>query len=167
MSFTLTLDGKPVLIKILRRHPKLVLEIDGREHVVDPDAESESHAQVLDIDGRVVRFTRAGADDRCMVRLAGRTFVITVPDASALGGSADDQGSEVRAPMPGTVVSIHKSAGHAVKRGDALLTIESMKLQMVLNAGRDGIVGELLRREGERFDKDDILARLADENREG
>jgi biotin carboxyl carrier protein len=69
--------------------------------------------------------------------------------------------------MPGTVVSIHKSAGNIISRGDALLTIESMKLQMALSAPRDGVVAEILRQEGERFDKDDIVARLVDKNRNG
>ncbi|RZM89667.1 hypothetical protein CWO91_41940 [Bradyrhizobium genosp. SA-3] len=167
MSFTLNLDGKPVRIEILRRHPKLVLWIDGQEHVVGRDAGSESGMQVLDIDGRSVRFARAGTDDRCMIRLAGQTFELTLPDANALGRGADDHGGEVRAPMPGTIVSIHKSAGEIVNRGDALLTIESMKLQMALSAPRDGVVAEILHQEGGRFDKDDIIARLVDENRKG
>jgi len=167
MSFTLNLDGEQVRIEIRKRHPKLVLWIDGQEHVVGPDAGSVSGTQLLDIDGRAVRFTRAGTDDRCMIRLAGRTFELTLPDASALGRAADDHGSEVRAPMPGTVVSIHKSAGNIISRGDALLTIESMKLQMALSAPRDGVVAEILRQEGERFDKDDIVARLVDKNRNG
>ena len=83
MSFTLNLDGEQVRIEIRKRHPKLVLWIDGQEHVVGPDAGSVSGTQLLDIDGRAVRFTRAGTDDRCMIRLAGRTFELTLPDASS------------------------------------------------------------------------------------
>jgi biotin carboxyl carrier protein len=66
----------------------------------------------------------------------------------------------VRAPMPGVVVSVQKTIGAAVRRGETILTIESMKLQMALNAPRDGVIAELPVREGDVFDKDAVLARL-------
>jgi 3-methylcrotonyl-CoA carboxylase alpha subunit len=38
------------------------------------------------------------------------------------------------------VVAVHCNAGQAIKAGDKLLTIESMKLQMTLVASYDAIV---------------------------
>ena len=66
----------------------------------------------------------------------------------------------VRAPMPGAIVSVHKAAGDQVTRGETLVTIESMKLQMALPAPRDGVIADVLRGAGETFDKDEIVARL-------
>ena len=45
--------------------------------------------------------------------------------------------------------------------GETVVTIESMKLQMKLDAPRDGEIAEIAAREGEGFDKDAVLARLA------
>lgn len=62
--------------------------------------------------------------------------------------------------MPGAVLWVHKTAGAKVARGEAIVTIESMKLQMALTAPRDGVVAELMRAEGETFEKDEVIARL-------
>jgi biotin carboxyl carrier protein len=35
-----------------------------------------------------------------------------------------------------------------------------MKLQMALNAPRDGVIAELTRQEGETFEKDEVIVRL-------
>ena len=66
----------------------------------------------------------------------------------------------VKAPMPGAVVSVHKAVGDTVKRGETIVTIESMKLQTALVAPRDGVIAELNRKEGESFEKDEVIARL-------
>ncbi len=45
------------------------------------------------------------------------------------------------APMPGRIVSLHTAPGAAVTKGDVLLVLEAMKVQMRLAAPRDGTVG--------------------------
>jgi biotin carboxyl carrier protein len=47
-----------------------------------------------------------------------------------------------------------------VARGETLVTIESMKLQMTLLAPRDGRLAGVRRGVGETFDKDEIVAEL-------
>ena len=55
---------------------------------------------------------------------------------------------------------MHKQQGEDVLRGETIVTIESMKLQTALAAPRDGRIAALLRREGETFDKDEVIVRL-------
>jgi 3-methylcrotonyl-CoA carboxylase alpha subunit len=43
--------------------------------------------------------------------------------------------------MPGRVIAIEVVPGQAVKRGQVLLVLEAMKVQMRLTAPRDGVVG--------------------------
>jgi len=43
--------------------------------------------------------------------------------------------------MPGVVVSVAFKPGDAVKEGQPLLVIESMKLETTLSAPRDGVMG--------------------------
>ena len=63
--------------------------------------------------------------------------------------------------MPGSVVEIHKQAGRAVQRGETLVTIESMKLQMALVAPRDGRARRAAERGSARLSsKDEIVAEL-------
>ena len=50
--------------------------------------------------------------------------------------------------------------GQAVKQGDALLVIESMKLQMTIAATLDGQVAELPLAAGQTFQRNNLLVRL-------
>ena len=62
--------------------------------------------------------------------------------------------------MPCSVVEIHKRPGDAVTRGETLVTIESMKLQIALLAPRDGVLTKAPAAPGETFEKDAVVAEL-------
>lgn len=49
----------------------------------------------------------------------------------------------VTCPMPGTILSINVGVGDAVKAGDVLLILESMKIQNEIKAPKDGKVKEI------------------------
>lgn len=49
----------------------------------------------------------------------------------------------VTCPMPGTILSINVRVGDAVKSGDVLLILESMKIQNEIKAPKDGKVKEI------------------------
>lgn len=160
MVLKLDLDGTVHHVTILARRPHLVLSVDGRRHVVENLDEAGDGSRSLTLDGEPIAFARAGSADGAIIRLDGRSFALRRRDAaeaSAAGGGAN----VVRAPMPGTVVLVHKRVGDHVQRGETVVTIESMKLQMKLDAPRDGEIAEIAAREGEGFDKDAVLARLA------
>ena len=160
MGFKLNLAGRVHEIAILARRPHLVLSIDGRRHVVSGGEACGDGRGQLTIDGRAVSFVRTETADGVAVKLAGRTMGLRRVDAASEGGGSGGAAHVVRAPMPGLVIAVHKQPGDAVSRGETVLTIESMKLQMKLAAPRDGEIGEIAVSEGEGFDKDAILARL-------
>jgi len=49
-------------------------------------------------------------------------------------------GNSVIAPMPGKIIALQVNIGDSVKTGDPLIIMEAMKMEMALNAPRDGIV---------------------------
>jgi len=166
MSFLLTLDGTPHEIEILRRRPHLIVRIDGRDHeVTDPGSLGDGRQEIA-IAGHRLAIARASAGDRQILRLAGRTHDVTLAADGEGGTDAGAALAEIRAPMPGAVVSLHVAAGEAVTRGQTLVTIESMKLQTALGAPRDGIVAEVLIAESGMFEKDAVLIRLDSETGE-
>lgn len=164
MSIRLTLDGVEHHVTIARRKPHLVLLIDGVEHEVSRTPAIGDGRNLMQVGGARVEFSRAEIGDRQIVRIGGRSceigFVDPFAEAAGAGGAAD----AVKAPMPGTVVSVQCAPGDAVKRGQPLVTIESMKLQTALVAPRDGVVAAVLRAEGETFEKDEIVVRLESES---
>ncbi len=160
MGFKVSLEGRNHDIEIVSRRPHLTVRIDGREHEVSLAGTLEDGRQTIEISGALVHFARANAGDRQIIRLSGRTFEAAIVDprsqAEAEGGGLD----HVRAPMPGSVVQVHKQPGDDVTRGETLVTIESMKLQMALLAPRDGRIAEFLYDTGESFEKDEVIVQL-------
>ena len=69
------------------------------------------------------------------------------------------------APMPGVVVSVAFKPGDAVKEGQPLLVIESMKLETTLSAPRDGVIAEMPFAAGDSFGLKAVLAQLAPEEK--
>jgi acetyl/propionyl-CoA carboxylase alpha subunit len=51
--------------------------------------------------------------------------------------------NELKAPMPGLIVDIRVQAGQAVQKGDPLLVLEAMKMENILQAPSDGVVGAI------------------------
>jgi len=67
---------------------------------------------------------------------------------------------EVRAPMPGRVLSIKVREGDEVKKGDVLLVMESMKAQVEVRSPMNGVVKKLLVREAESVRQNQPLVLL-------
>lgn len=56
---------------------------------------------------------------------------------------ATGSGYVVKAPLPGTVLSIPVKVGDTVKASDCVLVLEAMKMENTVNAGRDGRVASI------------------------
>lgn len=162
MSFRIIFDGVEREVTILARRPELVVSIDGRRLTVqNPGTEGDGRKQLV-VGGQNMSISRAQTAAGLVLRNGGRTFSANLLDAGEDGAGAGASG-DIRAPMPGVVVAVDLEVGARVAWGDPVLTIESMKLQMVLTAPRAGVIAEILVADGDGFDKDQVLARLADE----
>ncbi len=64
---------------------------------------------------------------------------------------------EVKAPMPGMVLNIIVSAGDEVKKGDALLVLEAMKMENIIKSPRDGKVKSVKAVKGSAVEKNQSL----------
>lgn len=67
------------------------------------------------------------------------TLPTRAPRPALSATAADD--SSLRAPMPGRIVRVNVNAGDAVSKGDALVVLESMKMENTLASPADGTVG--------------------------
>ena len=66
--------------------------------------------------------------------------------------------AKVAAHITGTVVKIEKKPGEAVLEGEAILILESMKMEMPLESPLGGKVKEILCAEGQAVSEGDVLA---------
>ncbi len=113
------------------------------------------------LDGRNERFYAVAHGDTLHVQLHGRAWKIERVDPTRAALSAGTAGAGAsHAPMPGVVVSVLVHNGQPVARDEALLVIESMKLQMTISTNVAGTVAELPLAVGQTFQRGALLARI-------
>ncbi|MEZ5610950.1 MAG: biotin/lipoyl-containing protein [Rhodocyclaceae bacterium] len=112
-------DGEELVVW-LERGKSLVIRLLGR-------AEGE--------DGQVKLFFELNGQPR-VIKVARSGAASAQARALAEEGNADHVG----APMPGMVSSVAARVGQTVHRGDTLMTLEAMKMELAIRAERDGVV---------------------------
>ncbi len=119
----------------------------------------------LELDGVSHRVWLAVKGDGAHIHAGGANWSVRQIDSLAeLSGSAGGAGADAaEAPMPGTVVRVEVKPGDAVKRGQTLMVIESMKLETTVEAWRDGVVAEIHHEAGATFDRRTPLISLEPE----
>jgi propionyl-CoA carboxylase alpha chain len=125
-----TIEGRKLHVALEWRPGQMLAKatIDGRFVVVQVDPLLEGY-----------RLSHGGTEVTALVRslraaeLAARMPPKVAPDTSRL----------VRSPMPGLIVEVAVAPGQDVKFGQELCVLEAMKMENVLRAERDGIVGEV------------------------
>lgn len=162
MKLKLRLNGTPHEMDIAALKPDLEVRIDGRGHALRETGTTGAlrHAR---IDGEDITYHQARSGNRAFLHLGGRTWIVEFVDPRDAAREKVQGSGDIRAPMPGVVVSVEKQPGDPVTAGDTILTIESMKLQTNLTAERDGVLAEILKSEGDVFEKGAIVARLQEE----
>lgn len=102
-----------------------------------------------------------GADDT-WVSIDGRVARIEVAD-KARGGRSRSRSAQhdLSAPMPATVVKILVAPGDVVTRGQTMLMLEAMKMELPIRAPRDGAVKTIRCQLGELVQPGVALLELA------
>jgi len=148
-----------------RRHQVLkhgsTLNVDGTASPVR--ALDATHYAAL-VEARPAHVHVVTHGDEVYLQLNGRSCVIerVDPTRSTAASGAVAQGT-ASAPMPGVVVSWVAEPGSAVQAGEALLVIESMKLQMTIEAPQSGTLEDLPFQPGQTFQRGAVLARVRPE----
>jgi 3-methylcrotonyl-CoA carboxylase alpha subunit len=113
-------------------------------------------------DGRVETVYAVIAGNERWAFWKGRVFRTSHGGLRATGAPrGGTQGPWLTAPMPATVLKIFVAAGDAVRRGDTLIVLEAMKMELPLRASGDGVVQAVNCREGELVQPDSVLVHLA------
>jgi biotin carboxyl carrier protein len=126
-------------------------------------ADAERGQLELLIDGeRVTAYVSSDGAKR-WVTVDGQTFVLTKPAASARSrgkGAGHDHASELAAPMPGLVRSVNVEQGESVSKGQTLLVLEAMKMEIRIHAPREGVIRKLWVRQGQTVEREQVLIEI-------
>lgn len=80
------------------------------------------------------------------------------PATPAAPAPVSADGTQVKAPMPGTILAVKKNVGEAVKAGDVIVVLEAMKMENDIVAPCDGTVKSINAPKGTTVNTDDVLA---------
>ena len=122
------------------------LTIDGEQLVVD--------ARLIDSLQRI--HVKVEGD---IAYVAGGLFALPVPPRFTMPDDAGRAGSTV-APMPGKVVQLLVAVGDAVVAGQALLTLEAMKMEHQVVSPTAGVVAEVFVQPGQQLDGGQPLVKV-------
>lgn len=154
--FEVTLQGKKYLIE----QQGNAFTING--NAVNPDlVRIDEHRLHLLINGKgytIERQHAEGSDSRISVNKQAfesslRTELDLMLEKMGINSGAEGKVNELKAPMPGLVLRIVAQPGDEVKKGDALLVLESMKMENVLKAPGAGVVDKVLVTTGNAVEK--------------
>lgn len=123
-------------------------------------ADADAWKLDLLIDGeRVIAYVSSDNAKR-WVTVNGQTFVLTKSSGARRRGTGHDHASELAAPMPGQVRSVNVSEGEVVTKGQTLLVIEAMKMEIRIQASRDGVIKKLFVSQGQTVEREQILVEI-------
>ena len=86
--------------------------------------------------------------------------VKSVTPVSAPKTSQSSSGFEVKATLPGVVFKVESSVGQNVKKGDVLLVLEAMKMEIEIVSPQDGVVSAILVKQGDNVEDGQALVVL-------
>ena len=109
---------------------------------------------------RITRVFAAVSGETTWVFCDGVTYEIVEERGSARSRASAPAGS-LTAPMPATVVQVKVNAGDAVKRGDILIVLEAMKMELPVRAPADGRVTAVHCEPGQLVQPDTSLIEIA------
>jgi 3-methylcrotonyl-CoA carboxylase alpha subunit len=107
-------------------------------------AKHEGNDYVLAIGDQTIAGTVVRDGEHFHVFSQGVHTDLHYKDVLAHAGEAEAEGGRLTAPMPGKIVAVLVKNGQEVKKGEALLIMEAMKMEHTISAPHDGVVDEVL-----------------------
>lgn len=81
----------------------------------------------------------------------------TESDAAVAKTNAASASSEIKSPLPGTVLDVMVKEGDTVKVGQHLLLLEAMKMENNIDSDKEGVVKSIKVRKGDAVMEGDVL----------
>jgi len=142
----LLLNGESFAPDVVRLH-------ENRFHVIHDNQSYE--AEVIEADLAAKAFTFKINGTRYQVSVRDRFDQLL--EQMGMGQSSAGLVKDLKAPMPGLILSLAVTEGQAVKKGDPLLILEAMKMENVIKAPADATVKAIKVRKGDSVEKNQVL----------
>ncbi len=165
MEFQYNVAGQTHTVHLEREGDGFTVTLNGRTYAVTAaPAPGRPGELALTLAGaRQVAWVAADGPRR-WVALAGQAatpVVLAVPQAGGARRRGTSGGDEaLEAQMPGLVRRVLVAPGDTVERGQVLVLLEAMKMEIRVSAPRAGVVGQVAVAEGQAVERGQVLVAL-------
>jgi propionyl-CoA carboxylase alpha chain len=164
-DWTVTLAGESFEVKIKAdKDGSTIKFIDGTKMRVASDWTPGDPLATLTVDGDplVLKVNPIDAGYRIRTRGADMKVYVRTPRQAELASLmpekvAPDTSKLLLCPMPGLIVKIDVEEGQEVQEGQALCTVEAMKMENILRAEKKGVVSRITCTPGDSLAVDEVI----------
>lgn len=141
-------------------------KLNGENIFLDQIQISETNYHIIkdnktyDVD--IIKFNKE--DKTALVKVNGTKYELKIADKFdellknlGMDNLSAKKVNNIKAPMPGLVLNILVDDGTVVKKGDALIVLEAMKMENILKSPTDGTVKRIAVKKGVAVEKNQVL----------
>lgn len=160
MDKSFNINGSEVKVQDFKHsHDTVSFTFEGKNYFYSLISR-DGHEMVLDDKGG--RFKAAvgtsNPDGETMVIAAGREGIVSL--AGKKIKKASRHAGSLASPMPGKIFKVVKAVGEEVKKGEAILILEAMKMEHSIRSDKDGKVKKIFFQVGQLVQGGVILAEV-------
>jgi biotin carboxyl carrier protein len=144
---------------------KIIAAINGKEHSIKIISlqnsimefildNSYKTAKILEFDSTQIKILMNG--EQIILKQHSKLTEI-LEKSMVLGGSSIGE-NKLLSQIPGRVVSIILKAGDQINKGDSIIVLESMKMQVAVKAHKDGQIRDIKVKVGDIVSRNDVVA---------
>ncbi|HEU4716668.1 MAG TPA: biotin/lipoyl-containing protein [Bacteroidia bacterium] len=168
-SFTVTAGNKQHKL-VLDEAGKWTGSIDGKKFSCDVISSGHGRFHVIrDNRSYEVEIEKADVASKTVtVKVNGRSYPLQVKDkydellhSLGMDRTSGAKINDLKAPMPGLVLEVKVNEGQEVKKGDAILVLEAMKMENILKSPADVKVKKVSVKKGAAVEKNQVLVQFA------
>ncbi|OCX66015.1 acetyl/propionyl-CoA carboxylase subuit alpha [Thioclava sp. SK-1] len=164
-DWVVTLQGQSITVSVKADKAGSTITFpDGTQHRVTSDWVPGQPLAKLRIDGKplVLKVNKVSMGFRIRLRGADLKVLVQTPRQHELWQLMPeklppDTSRLLLCPMPGLIVSINVEVGDEVQEGQALATVEAMKMENILRAEKKGVVKSVNATPGASLAVDDVI----------
>jgi len=149
-------------IEVEEMKGKILLDQESVGFVLIDNSESESEIFLSNKVHEVVCLEKSDKNfrfniDGTEVNIIVKNDVDVVLDKLGIDTSVSEKIDNIKAPMPGLVLSVEVKVGQSIKKGDPLLVLEAMKMENIIKSPPDTIVQQIHVNDGDNVEKNQVL----------
>jgi biotin carboxyl carrier protein len=160
MEFKYQLGGEIVSVRVEKSGGGYVVAVGDQTFVVEASLTRPGELSFTLNGARLSAFVAADGPRR-WVALDSQPFVLTIPQPGRRSRRERHAAHDtLEAPMPGTVRRLLAGAGDQVEKGQVLVLMEAMKMEIKVSAPHAGVIEKILVSEGQAVERGQVLVDL-------